>query len=63
MSNESNKKVKMEKNKTELSEEQKRKKALRKQKKQIEEQNRFEEALDELLEDPQMYELLKKLKD
>jgi len=63
MSNAFDKKEKMDKNKNELSEEQKRKKVLKKRKKEIEEKNKFDEALDELLEDPYMYELLKKLKD
>ena len=53
----------MSKEKEEFSEEKKRKKALKKMKKENEEKSIFEEMLDEVLEDPQIYDLLKKLKD
>lgn len=58
-----NKKGTMNKEKEEFSEEKKRKKALKKMKKENEEKSIFEEMLDEVLEDPQIYDLLKKLKD
>jgi len=56
-------KKKLPKDNAEVAEEQKRKKSQKRLHKQTKEQSVFEEMLDDVLEDDELYHLLKKLKD
>jgi hypothetical protein len=49
--------------KTEVSDDAKRKKKQKRMRQENEEKIRFEDTLDELLEDEETYQLLKRLKD